>query len=83
MFLSGFTSLRVLLLFPLSVNSSSLCTVFDGISSGIDEVLSINQSTDVFVFGDFNIHHKDSLNFSDGTDRPGEHCYNFSISNYP
>ena len=69
--------------FLYQLTSSSLCTVFDGISSGIDEVLSINQSTDGFVFGDFNIHHKDSLNFSDGTDRPGEHCYNFSISNYP
>ena len=38
--------------------SSSLCTVFDSISSNIDEVLSINPSA-VFVFGDFNVHHKD------------------------
>ena len=43
MFSTGFTSLSVLLLFPLSV---------------IDEVLSINPSA-VFVFGDFNVHHKD------------------------
>ena len=35
----------------------------------------------VFVFGDFNIHHKDWLTYSGGTDRPGELCYNFSISN--
>ena len=35
--------------------SSALCTVFDSISSNIDEVLSINPSA-VFVFGDFNIH---------------------------
>ena len=34
-----------------------------------------------FVFGDFNIHHKDWLTHSGGTDRPGELCYNFSISN--
>ena len=61
--------------------SSSLCMVFDSISSNIDEVLSINPSANVFVFGDFNIHHKDWLTYSGGTDRPGELCYNFSISN--
>ena len=38
--------------------SSTLCTVFYSISSNIDEVLSINPSADVFVFGDFNVHHK-------------------------
>ena len=45
--------------------SSSLCTVFDSISSNIDEVLSINPSANVFVFGDFNVHHKDWLNNED------------------
>ena len=60
--------------------SLSLCTVFHSISSNIDEVLSINPSA-VFVFGDFNVHHKDWLTYSGGTDRPGELCYNFSISN--
>ena len=62
---------------------SSLCTVFDSISSNIDEVLSINPSANVFVFGDFNVHHKDWLTHSGGTDRPGELYYNFSISNDP
>ena len=61
--------------------SLSLCTVFDSISSNIDEVLSINPSANVFVFGDFNVHHKDWLTYSGGTDWPGELCYNFSISN--
>ena len=61
--------------------SSSLYKVFDSISSNIDKVLSINQSADVFVAGDFNVHHKDWLTYSSGTDRPGELCYNFSISN--
>ena len=61
--------------------SSALCTVFDSISSNIDEVLSINPSPNVFVFGDFNVHHKDWLTYSSGTDRPGKLCYNFSISN--
>ena len=39
--------------------SSALCTVFDSISSNIDEVLSINPSANVFVFGEFNVRHKD------------------------
>ena len=33
--------------------SSALCTVFDFISSNIDEVLSINPSANIYVFGDF------------------------------
>ena len=36
-----------------------LCTVFYSILSDIDEVLSINSSANVFVFGDFNVHYKD------------------------
>ena len=60
---------------------SSLCLGFDSISSNIDEILSINPSANVFVFRDFNIHHKDWLTYSGETDRPGEHCYNSSISN--
>ena len=43
--------------------SLPLCTVFDSILSNIDEVLSnivsIKPSANVFVFGDFNAHHKD------------------------
>ena len=62
-------------------SSLSLCTVFDFISSNLDEILSINPSANVFVFRDFNIHHKDWLSYSGGTDRPGELCYNFSIWN--
>ena len=58
-----------------------LCTVFDSILSNIDEVLSINPFANVFVFRDFSIHHKGWLTYSGGTDRPGELCYNFSISN--
>ena len=60
--------------------SSALCMVFDSISSNIGEVLSINPSANVFVFGDSNIHHKDWLTYFGGTDRSGELCYNFSIS---
>ena len=55
--------------------------VFDSVSYNIDEVLLINLSANVFVFGDFNIQHKDSLTYSGKTDRSGKLCYNFSISN--
>ena len=48
--------------------SSSLCTVFDSTSSNIDQVLSINPSANVFAFGDLNVHHKDWLTYSGGTE---------------
>ena len=35
----------------------------------------------MFVLGDFNVHHKDWLTNSGGTDRAGELCYKFFISN--
>ena len=47
---------------------------FDSISSNIDEVLSINPSANVFVFEDFNVHHKDWVTYSGGTDRSCEFC---------
>ena len=90
MFLTGFTTLSKYWLYftlPQCLTflywspSLSLCTVFDSISSNLDEVLSINPSANVFVFGDFSIQYKDWLAYSGGTDRPGELCYNFSISN--
>ena len=68
-------------LFLYQSPSSLLCTVFDSISCNIDEVLLINSSANVFVFGDLNVHHKDWLTYSGETDRPGELCYNSSISN--
>ena len=36
----------------------------------------------MFAFGGFNILRKDWLTYSGGTDRPGDLCYSFSISNY-
>ena len=54
--------------------SSFLFMVFNSISSNIDEVLFINPSANVFVFGDFNVYYKDWLTSSGGTDRPGELC---------
>ena len=78
-FSTGFTSLSVLLLFPLSITFFSFVHGFNSVSSNIDEVLSIIPSA-VFVFGDFNVHHKDWLTYSSGSD---ELCYNFSTSNDP
>ena len=66
-------------LFLYQSPSLSFCTVFSSISSNIDEVVSINPSANLFVFGDFNVH-QDWLT-SCGTDTSGELCYNFSITN--
>ena len=63
--------------FFLYRSPSALCTIFDSISSNIDEVLSINPSDNVFVFGDFKVHHKDWLTYYGGTNQPDELCYNF------
>ena len=48
-----------------------LCTVFHANSSNIDDVLLINPSPNKFVFGNFNIHHKDWLTYSNETDKSG------------
>ena len=76
---TGFTSLNILLLFHLSITFFVFMQFL--MLSDIDEVLSINPSTNVLVFGDFDVHHKDWLTYSGRTNRPGELCYNFPISN--
>ena len=61
------------------LNQSSfflLCTVFDAISSNVEEVLSINLSANVFVFVDLNVHIKDWLKYSSGADRSSELGHN-------
>ena len=70
----SYLSFRLTLLYSLSCffflclsPFPSLCTVFDAISSDLGKVLLINPSAIVFVFGDFNIRHKDWLNYSGGT----------------
>ena len=40
--------------------------VFDSVSSNIDEVLPVNPSANVFLFGDFNVHYV--INFSISND---------------
>ena len=53
-------------LFLYQSPSSSLYTVFDAILSNIDDVLSINPSANVFVFGNSNsnVHHRGMLSYS-------------------
>ena len=60
--------------------SWSLCTIFDAISSNIDEALSNIPFAN--AFGDFRIYYKDWLTYSGRTDKPGELCHNFSVSDY-
>ena len=84
MFSTGFTLFSIHFFFLYWSPFCLYAQIFDVISTEINEVLSINQSTNVFVFGDFNIYHKDKLTCTggtDGTDGPGELCYNFSMSN--
>ena len=57
--------------------SLSSWTVFCSVSSDIDYILLINPSAYVFVFVDVNVHHKDWLTYSGGTDTPGVFYYNF------
>ena len=64
--------------FPSINHLLCLCAVFDSISSNIDEVLSISASAIIFLFGDLDIHHKNWLTYSGGTDRSGKLCYNIS-----
>ena len=49
--------------FFLYQSPSSLCAIFNSVSSDIDQVLPFNQFANVFVFWVFNIHHKDWLTY--------------------
>ena len=70
--LTGFTSCSILLLlvsyffYHCQSLSCSFCKVYDGLSpnSNKNDVFSIHPSSFVFIFQDFNIHHKDLINFS-------------------
>ena len=79
---TGFTSFGGLVpyFFSLYQSPSSLCMVFDGISSNIHKVISVNPSANAIVFWDFHIHSKGRVAYSGGTDGPDELCYNLFIS---
>ena len=67
------------LFFLYRSSSSSWSTIFDSVSSNIDEVLAINLSANLF---DLTVYYKKHwLTYSDGTDGPGELCCNFCSSN--
>ena len=57
--------------------SLSLCMVFHSIFSNIDEVVSMNLSANVFLFGELQPHHQGWSTYSGGSDRP----VSFSVSN--
>ena len=64
------------------MNIQGLCSIFveceSFLESNSSDILALLKT---LVFGDFNIHHKEWLTNSSGTDRLGAPCYNFSISN--
>ena len=76
MFLTGFIQF---LLFYLPV--TFFVDSFDAISINMQEILSVNPSANVVVFGDFNVHHKHWMTYSGRTDWPSKSCHNFFISN--
>ena len=83
-FSTCFALFSVFLLFPLSITIFVFVHGFwcNFIYSNIDQVFSINPSGNVFVFGDFILHHKDWFTCSGGTDRPGKLCCDYvAISN--
>ena len=51
--------IQCLTFFPLSITLFIFAHGFYSISSNIDEILLIKPSANVFVFGGFNVHHKD------------------------
>ena len=61
-------------------SSSPSCSVLDVVSTNIDRALSKHPTVNVFVFGDFNVHHVEWLKHSRGTDQPGEYSFNFYIT---
>ena len=58
--------------FPLLITVFVFVHDFDANSSNIDEVPPVNPPANMFVLGDFNVHHKDWLTYSGRTDRTGE-----------
>ena len=77
-FFTGCTSFSALLLFPLSTNFfffvHGFCCYFIW-----NRWCSLHHS--ICLWRLYNVHHKDWLTYCGGTDRPGEFCHNFSISN--
>ena len=67
--------------FSLHQSFFTLCTVFGAASSTTVMIVLINPSVNPYMFGNFNVCHKNGVTYSSGTDRLVELCYNFSITN--
>ena len=77
-FFSWFYIIESLTCFSSVDHHLYLRAVFDAVSSSIDVILPMNPTADVFVLGNFNIHHNNWSTFSVKTDTSG----NFPIPNY-
>ena len=76
LFMTVFTYSVSYFFFFYQLPFSSLFTIFNAVSSNTDEVLLINTSATAFVC------HKNLLIYFGWSDRPGQLCCHFSISNY-
>ena len=77
---TGYTSFSVLL--PFSSVDYLFVLVLCAQFLILFYFLSINQSANLFLYGGFNVHHKDGLTYSNETDRSGGLCCNFSVSSF-
>jgi len=59
---------------------SKSCIVIDSVSESIDKALVAHPSANIFIFGDFNIHHSEWLPFSGPTSEAAINTFNFAIS---
>ena len=60
--------------------SNQDCSVLEAISSSIDRAFSQHPTANIFVCGDFNVHHKDWLPNHNKTDEAGKSACAFSVS---
>jgi len=61
--------------------ASQDCEVINKVSDSIDKALASHPNANIFVCGDFNVHHVDWLTHSNGVNRAGSDTYNFAVAN--
>ncbi|KAL7640560.1 UNVERIFIED_CONTAM: hypothetical protein RMT77_008835 [Armadillidium vulgare] len=64
----------------LSPNSTDSPKFFDNLNSKIEHILSSSPFSEIIIFGDFNVHHRQWLS-SSSQDPAGELAFQFSIQN--
>ena len=52
----------------------------DNISNSIDQAITLHPSANIYVCGDFNVHHKDWLPNHNLTDQAGRDAHAFAVS---